>query len=169
MSALVAELKSLARNRSDLSQTEAAAILRVSRARISQLAKENNLRFRDGRQAHGRPLQPWGGANEDAVAINDLLERGLRVYRAATSASRVALVVDHGGALLRVMVLGPSRQQAASHPATAADERDLCDVLAIVSADGSIAYQPRPGVDWETGTRDRPAPPSSHANERTPE
>jgi hypothetical protein len=168
VSALVSELRSLISRRSDLTQSQAAEILQVSRARISQLAKENNLLFRDGRAAYRHRLRvppaapraapPIAAADASAPGIEDadervvaadLLQRDFVVYRAMTQASAFEIVAHKDGRLVRIKVCHagePIARQALGDVA----ESTPCDVLATVNPDGSVAYWPGRGVEWCT-------------------
>jgi len=169
VSALVSELRSLISHRSDLTQTQAAEILQVSRARISQLAKENNLLFRDGRAAYrhrlrippaapraassGAAADPSASGTDDAderVVAADLLRRNFAVYRSTTQAPAFEIVAHKDGRLVRIKVCHagePAARQALGDVV----ESTRCDVLAAVNPDGSVAYWPGRGVEWCTG------------------
>jgi hypothetical protein len=168
VSALVIELQSLIKHRSDLTQSQAAEILQVSRARISQLAKENNLLFRDGRAAYRHRLGIQGGAQratpgaagtdaslrateeaDERIVEADLLRRNYVVYRAMTQASVFEIVAHKDGKLLRIKVCHAG-EPAARHALGEAAEANRYDVLATVEADGSVAYWPGRGVEWST-------------------
>jgi hypothetical protein len=165
-SSLVLELRSLISCRSDLTQAQAAEILQVSRARISQLAKQNGLHFRDGRGAYRRRLrivpasrtaapadssaQDFLAAIEDAderAIASDLLRKGFIVYRAMARAPVCEFILHRDGRLLRVKVChaGESAARLASGDVV---ESAQCDVLATVDADGSPAYWLGGGAEW---------------------
>lgn len=139
----------------------AAAELGVSKQRISQIAKKDGIKLRDGRMDKAsvrdrKWCNHWGGDERlssnfiggasELIAASDLLRHGIPVYRALTSVSSCDLIADVDGTLLRVEV--KSARLNNGRLTFGGVRHCRYDVLALVDQRGDVTYRPNEGVDW---------------------
>lgn len=146
----------------EISQTQAAQRLGVSRQRISQLCKELGLKMKRGVRPWKPPLLGTGlnhfgyerqrrnpsfigGASELTVAA-DLLRRGIPVYRSLTHVGAFDLIADYDGTLVRVEVRSAKRKPDGRLIFVRPEPR--YDVLALVTQEAEIIYRPIDGCKW---------------------
>lgn len=160
----VEALRAFARDNPEATAAMAAAHLGISRQRVQQLCKREQVKLRDGRSQGRRserganhfggpqrlPSTFIGGACELSAAA-DLLRRGIPVYRAMTSVSSADLVVEINGELRRVEVRAAKRVGGSLRYGVPALLR--YDILALVESDGRVTYKPDPfaGPDGVVG------------------
>lgn len=139
--------------------SQAVDVLGVSRQRIHQIAKANDIVFRDGRctmdhrltieeirRGKSAPMtkKAIGASSELRVAI-DLLERGLDVYKSMTSGGLCDLVfVDRNTGKSTTVEVKTAQSERGRKPPRSMGRQNKFDVLAIVYRCGGIDYYPDP-------------------------
>lgn len=159
MAALAKILELLSENPSR-TISEIAALVGVTRQRVSQICAANGIKAKDGRRGAKPRKAPipggWknhfggphalsshfiGGASE-LCACADLLRKGVPVYRAVTFVSSADLIIDCRGRLMRVEVRSAKRNSSGSLRYPVPSDKTRYDVLALVEGTGAVTYKP---------------------------
>ena len=160
------DIMSLANEEPNLTQSEVAERLGISRQRVSQVCKKLGLKFSRGSRGPSRkrgivPIPKdknrFGfsrnrrnasliGAAAEMIVCSYLLQRGHPVYKALSPSSPCDLVADLDGKLFRVEVKSASRNLngGISYPRPDAAKYDL---LGLVFQDASVVFLGAPGTD----------------------
>lgn len=140
----------------------AAQILGVTRQRISQIAKKNQLVLRDGRMDKPTDkIREWAnffggndrlpthfiGGSSELIAAAHLLRKGIPVFRSLTYTASFDLVAYIDGSLVRIEVKS-ARLQKNGRLSFPPAKQDMYDVLALVDQKGNVIYRPKKGVHW---------------------
>lgn len=152
---LIDRIQTIISTNTNISASELAENLGVSRQRVYQICSKHGIKFNKtiGRKIGEKswadqfgntnrlPSNFIGNASELTVAA-DLLRHGIPVYRALTQSSSCDLIVDVDGSLLRIEVRSAKRNIDGVLRYAMPADRNRYDVLALVESNCTITYKP---------------------------